>query len=191
MSCKKIFWLEDNPDFFSWFRWLAQDIGVEFDLSELLSRITFAYDFQSGKEIVAANQFDLYVLDGDFPHRLSDQRKATIDACVENIRTTGAAVLPSDSVAQDAVVYNNFVRFYKECLSGRQGVVVFSMSYDAIRPSCDLRLPFYFKRGDDPEGVVSWLKRSGHLYADEPEIDGGEYGSKKELLERYLLEQEN
>jgi len=76
MQYERIFWLEDNPVFIETFQRIADESQIPFDLAQLLSRTTFAYDFEMGREILQREKpFDLYVLDNGFPGSSTRERR--------------------------------------------------------------------------------------------------------------------
>ena len=81
MRYEKIFWLEDNPYFLPYLSRRVKDANLQ--LSYLLSRVTFAYDFLGGERIVRTNDFDLYIINGDFPDNMRQARKAELDYDIE------------------------------------------------------------------------------------------------------------
>lgn len=179
-----IFWLEDNPDFLDFFEILAKDIGSSLNLEQLLGKITFAHDFKDAARIVPERSFDLYILDADFPDEMNSLRKAELKTYLERLRQREPenSFTFSSTGARD----NNFIKFHDFFLRSKSKVVIYSMSYDAIRPAYDLKLPFYFKRGDDPQEIRSWLLKTQRHHSRKLAVQEWEYGTTKELLERYL-----
>jgi hypothetical protein len=186
MKYDKIFWLEDNPTFLSW---LVEDSDSGLNIKNLLKRVTFAYDYEMGKDIIGKEDFDLCILDGDFPLKLDEKRRKYIDDFLVATPLEGYKFKWADNY-EDNMEYNHFLKFYKECLSPKQKVVVYSMSKEACYHAFKIGLPFYFKR-EKAEEVPKNLKifRHNSLDVTDPvKISNWEYGGPKELVERYLID---
>ena len=138
----KIFWLDDRPDFLELF---FRETSLKRE--ELFARVTWAYDFEDGAKKVQGD-YDLYILDGDFPDSTSLAEKKMIDDCLEKIRTNEWS---DRLLGLENPVANNFARFYTEFLTGKNNVVVLSMSTFAPLVAFPLGLPFYCKGGLNPE----------------------------------------
>ncbi len=179
-----IFWLEDNPFFLESFEILAKNISSSLNLEQLLGKITFAHDFKDAARIVPERSFDLYVLDADFPDEMNFIRKAELKTYLKRLgqREPENRFTFSNTGARD----NNFINFHDLFLKSKSNVIIYSMSYNAIRPAYDLKLPFYFKRGDEPEEIMSWLLQTQRHHSRKLAVQEWEYGTKKELVERYL-----
>ncbi len=76
MTYQHIFWLDDSPNFFDRMEAVAQQHALSFDLFSLLRRTTVVFDLEMAVEVVSREQFDLYILDADFPNRslMNDER---------------------------------------------------------------------------------------------------------------------
>ncbi|MDO8510941.1 MAG: hypothetical protein Q7S55_02135, partial [Nanoarchaeota archaeon] len=73
MRYQKIFWLEDTPDILG--DVLRICAGHNVDRASLFSRTSFAPDYQTGANMVQNRDFDLHILDGDFPEATSTEWK--------------------------------------------------------------------------------------------------------------------
>jgi hypothetical protein len=185
----KIFWLEDNPNFLPFMEKLCPPL----DFQDLLSRTTFAPDFNTGRQIVTANTFDLYLLDGDFPTELTSERKAEVEEFLKKVRTSTART--TDLKFDDGKNYstndtwNNFIPFYQKCLSPDKKVVIYSSSLDAAVHALRLNLPFYPK-SDRPDTVLKYIRSTAPLHMDvvsSRKLDQWEIGTTPELINEYLL----
>jgi len=194
MKFNKIFWLEDNPEFIKYYPY--KNIGGRsLDISQLLQRTCFAFDFETGREIVSNDKFDLYILDGDFPNKMGDKEKEDISDFLRLFRVGSAKEACGLNFGKGKIVYDNFVRFYKDCLvklSTPGRVIVNSMSLGAMIAAFRLGLPFYYKHADSgDDAFLDFLRgASGRTIdkIDEKALANWERGSVRELLERYLIE---
>lgn len=167
---------------------VAVDKGLP-SVDDLFSRVTFAYDLDEGRRIVSGADFDLYVLDADFPDALLMDRRAYIEAFMRDTKSDVARweEFVTEYEHQGHVVYDNFVPFYQRCLDGRHGkIIVYSSSMVAIHTARRLDLPFYSK-GTPPDNVRWWLAHSARMSGSGLTADGWEHGGKDELIERYIL----
>ncbi len=173
----RIFWLDDNPSFLSF----LPQVSRELDLQGLLGRTTFAYDFQMGEEIVGKSEFDLYILDGDFPSRLHDGRRHYISQFLQALRQG----LNVRFFGEESRESNTFVRFFKQLLAGRRAVV-FSLSDDAILPAHNLGLPYFAKGLEDKSDIVKTLEYSLR-FRDGTRREGWECGGIEDFVKSYLI----
>ncbi|MBI4140617.1 hypothetical protein HY485_02150 [Candidatus Woesearchaeota archaeon] len=142
----KIFWLEDMPDFLEVYFHETEQTGLKRDA--LLSRVTFAHDFEEGK-LKVNGSYDLYILDADFPDVCEPIHRQKTEEYIDAIRNNK---LESGKLLQcmDDTETNNFARFYRQFLAEKKSkVVVLSMSSLAPIVAFALNLPFYCKGGLD------------------------------------------
>lgn len=199
---QRIFWLEDNPEFFCHLRHHARSTGQSFHLENLLSRITLAYDFQEGQHRVRTAPFDLYILDADFPDVLLSERRAYLDDYMRRLHSRGIDTTETcvydDGNANETMRWNNFVSFYHDPLCGLGGrtlthlwkrlprlqfgakVVIFSASTDAPQRAYDLGLPFYAKGLEHTKESVLAMAGADHYTS-------WEHGTIHDFADRYLL----
>lgn len=145
MRYNKIFWLEDMPDFLE--QYLRDSVCADLKRDDLLARITWAHDFEEGARIIYSSNFDLYLLDADFPDACEPKHRKNAEACLELIQSNkwGEGKIKR---YQDDSVTNNFVKFYQQFLAqSKNKVVVHSMSTLAPIFAFALGLPFYCKGG--------------------------------------------
>ncbi len=182
---EKLFWLDDEPWFLSGLAFAAPP-GKALDLEDFLQRTTFALDFEEGERMVTGQEFDLYILDGDFPGRLADHRRSWMEQYLDVSRRGECLRLPYELARRDDTVIGcNFKSFYERCLRERgRRVIVFSVSDNALRQSAELGLPFYSKVLKTPADVLRSLASDPRRNFDMP--DAWEHGTGIELVERYL-----
>ncbi len=188
---ERIFWLDDNPSFLGGIERLACHEGLQ--RGTLFDRITFAYDYQSGADIVRERAFDLYILDADFPQRMRPDRMKYVDGFVRNAIAGRSKWHDfehhsgwNENAGDERAVEDNFVLFYEQNLQAKAGkTIVFSSSYVAVDAARRLRLPFYAKLGSAEE-IASWLARSGQGALLASSSATWECGGMDELVERYL-----
>jgi hypothetical protein len=173
-----IFWLEDNPYHVDILVQRARSRNPPVDLSCLLRSIDFAYDYEMGADTVrSAEPFGLYILDADFPQRLSDERRASFAGFIDALRR-GERPHYNAGGHREEFVLNNFLRFYREQLGPQCKSVIFSQSRHAAVAAFNAGLPFYFKW---PSGDPLYATALGGAPA------AWEHGDRDAFLERYLL----
>jgi len=141
----KIFWLEDMPDFLEYYFSNGAHTGL--NRNDLLARIAWAHDFEEGASIVQNSDFNLYVLDADFPDVCTPQHRKNVEDCLRMIKNNN---FEYGNIIRDNndVVTNNFVKFYQQfLLQSKNRVIVHSMSTLAPIFAFALNLPFYCKGG--------------------------------------------
>ena len=157
MSYQRIFWLDDSPNFFDRMEAVARSVEISLDLSAVIGRTTFAFDLEMAIEIVTKEQFNVYILDADFPNRAPDERRGALEAYMQKVR--GGPVnhwneYPRDGDHKGNVNNNGFL-FYEQQRShfaANGKVVVHSMSEAAPILAYLFDLPLYTK-GNDMEEV--------------------------------------
>ena len=187
MHYERIFWLDDNPwflDKFSTFHNL--------DLAPMLRRVTFAHDFEDGRRIVEEREFDLYILDADFPKILDSTRKQNLIDKLDYLRRREKAVI--GLYPQDNTVENYFLDFYEENLDKNMKVVVYSISENAPKAALKLGLPFYSKSSSWETSKkikerMRMVRPDLEISEDELEVllRDWECGSSKMFVDTYLL----
>lgn len=184
MKYNNIFWLDDNPWFLSY-----KLSHPNLDLKKLLQRVTFAYDFEDGERITKASEFDLYILDGDFPNRLLDSRKEQLKEQISAL-TRGEKV-EIKSYYQNDQVYGNFMNFYRKQLTEKNDkTIVYSIADTAAAEAFSLDLPFYHKSIRTSEQIIHQVNISEHPFKiDKDKLKVWEHGITNELIERYLINQ--
>jgi len=188
---EKIFWLEDNPDFLQCFSELALSYGLKLNTQDLLSRTEFAFSFNHGKDIIEkGTQFDLHILDADFPNDVLPRRAREIQRFLEETKKGSGGRL---EFVSDRQIYDNFIRFHREFLKEKR-TIVYSMSYGAIGPAFKLGLPFYnkssFELGEGEKIIKEYLLSSKGQFAeglDKEAVAKWEVGGTPELIQRYLV----
>lgn len=196
---ERIFWLDDFVDDAGYgIDWLAV-VPPSVRLSDLVEKLTFAFDLEMAKELIAKQYFDLYILDGDFPDRLSPARIKMLEDYVSALRGSrnpGKEALPlwkeSDlSVIEGAgsqIVGCNFRHLYRDHLKEKGAlVVVYSRSENAAGVACSLSLPFYTKTNNGIDWIkaqaLAWSRRAGK----DLNIKDWECGTTRDLSECYLV----
>jgi hypothetical protein len=193
MTSDRIFWLEDNPNFFGDLPRLAERRGKTLDLPALLSNVTLAHDYAAGQAAVEASAFDLYILDADFRDRLSPGRHAEVEEffrdAVAGTRKWHDFHFDGDFTGErhpGGVVGNNFARFYQTCIPGKRAVVL-SNSLDAIYHARKLDLPFYTKCEIHSRFIQNWVENGNQRHGTSFGIEGWEHGCIGDLVVRYLV----
>ncbi len=165
MTYNKIFWLEDNPNFFfDVIAWRAKQMQRPLDIAQLLSRITLAYDFDTGKMVVKRERFDLYILDADFPNKINEGKRAKLEEYFAKVRRKEQPAYPWETDFKDGQVPNNFAPFYLNNLDPGKKMIVYSMSLDAWLTAFVLDIPIYAKRSTTEEEIRKEIEKSwgGH-----------------------------
>lgn len=141
MKYNNIFWLEDHPDDL-----IGIDQTENVSLTEVLHSTTMAHDYVTGREIVSEEDFDLYVLDGDFPYQIAEQHMEKVAECMELMKNGKFKdVEKIKEITQGA--NNMFAEFYlnnKDDING--DVVVFSRSQLVPHLASRMGLPCYSKQ---------------------------------------------
>ena len=185
MQYEKIFWLEDNPTFLKDIIEMSQELENKLEMIGLLSRITFAHDCRSAIKRIN-NNFDLYIFDVDFPDNLRPERKEEIDDFFGKLRNGKEAELRYDGLyIEGGVVANNLKVFYASVSSElhKKKILVFTASLLASVFTRDHKLPYYSKNYD----INSVYRLLKNVNNGDPDIKGHEYGTSRELVERYLI----
>jgi hypothetical protein len=143
MQRKKIFWLDDHPDILAT-SYIKEFSNGKVSADQLLEKTVFAYDFEMGREILASGeyQFDLHIMDGDFPRVMEQVQVQRVDKFLQKLRTGGKRPCLEDGFKGQ--YYNAFVEFCLDHLLNKE-FVVHSMSRDAERLSFLLGWEFYGK----------------------------------------------
>ncbi|HSU72291.1 MAG TPA: hypothetical protein VLJ21_00395 [Candidatus Binatia bacterium] len=153
MKHSRLLWLDDNPYYLALLNGFAKNV----DLGKVLSRTTFCFDFEMGKRAVREQKFDCYILDGDFPDALPNERRAYL---ASYLRHATDSKPPELEGCQANVRTANFIRFYQEVLPGIEGkVVVFSGSREVGARALELGLPFYLKHIWTPNHIREQVKK--------------------------------
>lgn len=187
---ERIFWLDDTPFFFEELSEEARETGSSLPLEDLLGRCTFAFDLETGVKTVSEQEFDLYILDGDFPDELPPFQRTRVDEYLDALRNGRPfRVNPKDETMVRGKS-NNFIRMRKHLKNKEKPVVVFSASDQgrdaASCYACWYNLPFYTKR----DTALSTLLFAVNLHRESYQgltTEGWEFGGKKELVDRYLV----
>ncbi len=208
MKYENILWIEDSPDILGEVLRICSQQGVSKD--SLFTRTVFAPDYHSGAELVRAQEFDLYVLDGDFPDKTSETWKSKYWDFMELVSTQTKFLefvryfkeRNDDRWGEGYIGHstNNFSRFFSEFLSEKSGkTVVYSVSTIAPTVAFHHGLPFYSKALDkeliekviaeniDYEPFLS-LYIPSHITPKSIDfLNQWEYGSRFDFVERYLI----
>lgn len=164
MTYQRIFWLDDRPDFFDSLEYLTKEAGLSLDLSALVRRTTFAFDFEMGREILERKQFDLHILDGDFPNQAPDGRRAALAAYLAKVRDGPVNYWEEypNYKNREEDIPNNFVPFYRTCLSrlsADKKVLVFSSSNEAPVLAYLFDIPIYAKNQDGEKVPLELVRK--------------------------------
>lgn len=173
---EKLFWLDDSPTF-------LPSLGI--DLVALLNRTTFAFDFNQAKNIVSrVTDFDLHILDGDFPNEIETDLRVALNDWLESIRRGNEPDVFTRYSGN--IEYDNFIPFYEQLLQDRK-VIVHSASLVAAEYACKVHLPFYSKRsGYNEKDVEHMVDSAWRTTGWKLDPEGWEFGSTKDMVERYL-----
>ncbi|MEK6863581.1 MAG: hypothetical protein AABW53_02690 [Nanoarchaeota archaeon] len=193
--------MEDSPDNLGEILRICAEHQVDKD--SLFSRITFAPDYEAGADIIDGINFDLHILDGDFPNATGEQWKGTYRDYLRQVSadTRFFQFKPdrheNEPPGSDA---NNFSRFFVELLQMRpEKTIVYSLSTMAPAVAFHLGLPFYSKalcKDTIKDNVArnfndEYILKKYILPLTTPKsidfLEQWEYGSRFELVERYLL----
>ncbi len=175
MVYQRIFWLDDSPNFFDRMEAVARQHSLPLDISALLRRATFAFDLEMAVEIVQREQFDLYILDADFPNRMPDERRSSLDAYLAKVRAGAVDHWKEYPNAGDhggtgdkkiyKNVYSNGFIFYEQQRSRipfEAKVLMHSMSLAAPVLAYIFDLPIYKKgehAGNGERGIPDTIQR--------------------------------
>lgn len=198
MKYQKIFWLEDTPHILG--EVLRICSGHNLDKDSLFSRITFAPDYQAGAEIVHKQDFDLYILDADFPDATREGWKEQFWQLMQQVSADTGYMYFKDRFGEGYIGHstNNFAPFFDEFLSGRkEKTIVYSTSTIAPAVAFHYGLPFYSK-AMEKDGIKENItknvlnKRILHYLPHLPPknldfLEQWEYGSRFDLVKNYLL----
>ena len=200
MAIQRIFWLDDNFAFLGRFLHISKSYGLTKE--SLFAKVTFAYDQEMGESIIKNKDFDLYILDGDFPRITSEKYREKLNVFLNGITSENKHYAVCDELNKlsnetKGPFVNRFAEFYLNNLRDKTGkVIVHSLSSFAPHIAFHLGLPFYGKviDADDIKIIVNKL-------IDDPSIDyfigsvykknvsfleGWEIGSCEDLIKRYL-----
>ena len=149
----KIFWLEDHPDDL-----VGIDQAENVSLQEVMHSVTMAHDYETAREIVGQEKFDLYVIDSDFPYQIDFDHLDKVQECMQAIRDGRLGDVKE--IEEHTMVSNNrFVDFYNGCLDDVEGdVVVFSRSKVVPHIAFQLNLPYYSKQSFSEEVIRNQVR---------------------------------
>jgi hypothetical protein len=205
-----ILWVEDNPDFLKFWSIMHPDLNVK----ELVKNVTWAHSKKEAEEKYASSNFDLCILDGDFPPDMSPERLDYINNYLIRLKK-GQPVeyFKFDSGETRGSPWSNFIPLYKNTMYPKgQKTIVFSLSQIALPQAYTMGLPYYSKWSDDSSQVREELRRlidnslisfqhvdfgadprseaAGNVIKklmSKESIECYEIGCDRELIERYLL----
>ncbi|GEM_PF-1952929 len=188
----KIFWLEDMPDFLE--RYFHKAKHLKLKRADLFSRTTFAHDFEEGSKKING-QYDLYILDADFPTVCEPEHRQKTEKCLKMIQENKWEYRRILHCTDDTEV-NNFAKFYRQFLTeNKNKVVVLSMSSLAPIIAFALNLPFYCKGGLDEKECKNdaklWqdhIKRETEIKDDELERICAKFNVNRKSLDLSGLE---
>jgi len=166
MSKPKIFWLDDHPQF-STIKMIDDFSKGRITHKKLLEHTTFAYDFETGEEILrSGEEFDLYIMDGDFPVQMKQEQKQRVDEFFERLKQDPENSYKSrlEGGYRDSY-YSAFIEFTIKHLQGKP-FVIHSMSQEALNQSFLLGFPFY-KKGLANETDKIFVKPDREIYHNE------------------------
>lgn len=200
MKYERIFWLEDTPDILGDILCICARHQVDKD--SLFPRITFAPDYETGAEIVHGENFDLYILDADFPEATSQEWKEYYWNFMSQVSKDTKHFHFKDKYGEGNFgrSANNFSCFFAEFLQRKPGkTIVYSISTMAPLVAFHLGLPFYSKALDKDMIKDNVTRNLNDEYILEKYVlplvvpknidflEQWECGSRYELVERYLL----
>ncbi len=183
MKYKNIFWLDDNPYFFPFIENVQNKKEPGLDITDIFSRTTFAQDFKTGTEIVRSHDFDLYILNADFPEEMPSSSREEWKKYFLEVQAKTRKLDRTPKFSGHKV--GNFVPFYKQNLEGKNNVVVFSSSMSAIVPATELKLPYYYKLLDMNRRDISEF--AVNFGSDDLEIRNWEHGCLEDFIQKYLV----
>lgn len=206
MKFERILWVEDNPGL-SYFPICYNDARGPAFAKSFLDRTTVAFDLEMAKLEVSRSEFDLYILDADFPRRMKEERKRYVTGELESLRREPKVnrdfqFKPSweaDAMGEEGLYPgggNEFRFLWRGCLQGKSDVVVFSISRDASYSACMRGLPFFYKMDKDfnPNEMTRNIEVKRRQFAPEDFPTGERIeewvrrcGSAQKLTEEYLL----
>jgi hypothetical protein len=189
MKYERIFWLEDLPH--SVLPYLK--LG-DVDMDEFFDKTTFAFDYQQGKDVLQnGEEFDLYVLDGDFPDMLSEERRGFLSNYVRDfflgktVSHEDALRLEGDESRYGKEWALNFQRFFMENLeSVKEKVVIYSREILVGVAGNALGLPVYCKRNyvdlEERDKLIDKIVQENNLEMAKRMI----YGTRREFIQEHL-----
>lgn len=199
MKYNNIFWLEDSPNILG--NILQICARHEITRDSLFARTTFAPDYHSAAEIVRVREFDLYILDGDFPEATNTGWKSQYWDFMRQVSSETTYLRWEDKYGEGNIgrSTNNFARFFTEFLTKKRKTVVYSTSTIAPKVAFHYALPFYSK-ALDKEGIKTMITEKidddqflaryipAHIIPKSLDfLKEWEYGSRFDFVERYLI----
>ena len=203
MSYQNIFWLEDTPDILGEILRICSGQGIDKD--SLFSKTTFASDYEVGAQIAPNEEFDLYILDADFPQSTSEEWKKNYRDFLQQVSLETRYLdfkkkYGEGYIGKRGKSTNNFSLFFSEFLPEKSGkIVIYSVSTIAPTIAFHHGLPFYSKalnKDTIKEIVGSEMNNQRFFKRYFPSdfspkkadfLDQWECGSRFELVERYLI----
>jgi hypothetical protein len=85
MTYERIFWLDSYPAFFDRLERTELEEDQSLDIGALVRRTRFAFDLEMARELVKAQEFDLYVLNCNPPNKMPDPRRAQLQVYLGKI----------------------------------------------------------------------------------------------------------
>ena len=216
MTYKKILWVEDNPEIIESVQLASKHFRSQDNLVALLDRITWAFDRESAMQSASENEYNLIILDADFPDKLEEQRRqyikdwlreryegkktdfeplsrfsgeVNIYGLLWNLKENNTEKL-SKPIKAPYAIGDNFAQLYAESLIQLQTpIVVLSSSLVAPDAAFCLKLPFYSKgiRTRKNEPPLMHKDVLDYPMTDREFLKTWEYGNIDVFIEKYLL----
>ncbi len=141
MKSPRIFWLDDHPDIEA-VEYIENLSNGQISRARLLEHTIFAYDYKSGERLVSKEDYDLYMMDGDFPMEMNSAKLEAVQKFMEELKQ--GVRNPRLRTDMDGTRPNAFIEFTLDYLLGKN-FAVYSSSLDAEKSSFLLGWPFYKK----------------------------------------------
>lgn len=163
MNKKEMLWVED--DIPRLHMYLTEFSSRDNPIQDILKKysITFAYDLEMAITLLNQRQFELHVLDGDFPSFMPNYEKEKLDGYIKKHFMN--ADIPIDRRAwwvgnrEEVLLFRKLYRDYmKDKVSGP--TVLFSANYDAPEHGHFYEIPTFTKSEENSNSVREKVRDS-------------------------------
>lgn len=182
MNGKSLFWLDDNPYFLEEVCKLTGKPRKEF--SSILEHTEFAFDFEMGKKIVRDRQFARYIIDGDFPDSLPNERRAELTKYLRHMIDNEPMTFP---YGQSNALTGNGINFVQEIIPAmKDKIVILTGSRSVAVRAWENNVPCYMKLVVQPQVMMDYVRKQTQMRPMSPDAKW-QCGGLSTFLEEILF----
>lgn len=144
----KVLWVSDIPRYLGLLR--QEELMGNF-LPTWLTRVTFALSYEDATKALGEQEFDLHILNGNFPMTTLSENEVEIKLYLDS---QGQYDLPRLPRSQD-LVRGNFINLYRNQIQGRNGeTIVFTGDIFNLMKGRLEALPFFLKTATNRDSAL-------------------------------------